>query len=541
MKKMNLLFFLLMLSALTACKKDVYEAESTLMSIEQFSPVVENGMVKLSAKVSLPREIDRETAHVGFLVKELTSGMNQYIDEIILEGAYWSPYDAYRNWKYGDGGSDHFADGENTYFWFENTRADGSFRASFVPQMKQYLCVAFVMNILDDTGYSDAQYQVLTSKPYFFTGEASLQLEMVSAFKHQFKLSCSSLDNNYVEGGLCWSATNSLPNLEDNPLPGYFTPNYQTNSFDFVDFGNHETVYLRGFIKIPIEGDSYSYKVAYSNVIEFHPKDQVVNIQSKEDMQKFIASMYERYTYSDGMKEYEEYVYQGYRIWDVYHGKINFGYEVEKNDWIDPLHMAEYGDTTYLELDELNATLQGRGVLPKIQRISKLGKVIGMSLSDCNVNEGVLENVTHSVIYTNYGKVEGGSHVEINDNHGVISHASYVYIYANYGEFLNSDHVLIENNYGLVEGCKEVYGERDTGYGWVDYWDKMVDYNQSEGRIINCSISEFSEGYNHLICRVNYGYMENCLPDSACCTNNHGVIQNPPTNGNAGGGIVEGE
>jgi len=92
-----------------------------------------------------------------------------------------------------------------------------------------------------------------------------------------------------------------------------------------------------------------------------------------------------------------------------------------------------------------------------------------------------------------------------------------------------------------VEGCKEVYGERDTGYGWMDYWDKMVEYNQSEGRIINCSISEFSEGYNHLICRINYGYMENCLPDSACCTNNHGVIQNPPTNGNAGGGIVEGE
>ena len=30
-----------------------------------------------------------------------------------------------------------------------------------------------------------------------------------------------------------------------------------------------------------------------------------------------------------------------------------------------------------------------------------------------------------------------------------------------------------------------------------------------------------------MICKINYGYIENCLPNASCCRYNYGVIKNP--------------
>jgi len=526
MKKMNLLLLFLLLSVCTACKKDIYEGNIPLMSIEQFSPVMENGVVKLSGKVSLPKELNRETAKVGFFVRRLTTDMRD-----IFDGEFWSggssPYDAYLDFKSGY----EYNNNETSYLWVDQVSADGTFSVPFVPQMQQYMCVAFVLNVLDDTGYYNTGCQILNSEPYFFTAEATVKLELVDPLRNEFRLTHSGGDMS-MDIGLCWSYTHTLPDMEDYGMVSYFVQETDSVTFDYIDFGNNETVYLRGFARTYIDGYHDSYKVIYSDVLEFHPKEQVVDIHSKEDLHAFLASMYEYQEDAYGTGRYE---YFGDKIWEIYHGQIKFHYEVKDSDWVDPISMQQ-GYFPIRMIQTLNATLQGSGVLPGIRTVSESGKVIGMSLPNCDVNNGVLENVDGCSLQNNNGRIEGGSYLDIFESKGVISSASYIHVTNNYGEVLDSDHISIDRNYGFVHDCKEVYG--DEGYY---YYNSMVEYNQSEGRIVNCSISEFSEGYNHLICRVNYGYMENCLPDSACCTNNHGVIQNPPTNGNAGGGIVEGE
>lgn len=531
--KKKLMLLLMGLFTLVSCEKDIYEDGNDRMEIEQYSPVLDNGVMKLSGKVSLSGEFRRETAKVGFCVTEYTEEMGNYgfaNGDIFLNGYMASPFDAYLHWV--SGGEYGYSDG---YLWADEIGTDGSFSVSFVPQQKQYMCIAFAINVLDEKGSSyDSKYQVLSTKPFFFTGEATAQLELVHSMLRNFRL--TFIGDQDLEVGLCWSATNPFPNVEDVCETGYWDySNSETGTivsaeFENLDFGDNERVYLRGYLKKYISdysSNSESYKMVYSNVIEFSTKDLEVNINSKEDLQNFIKSMY---VCRDSVNnQYED---RRYDIWNNFYGKINVNYEAQKVDWLDYIRSNEYGDSAYFEIPVVNCTIAGKGVIPYINTISESGKISDMTLLDCWKNYGILENVDSSAIGTNYGTVKGGNRNDFSYNSGTISGATYVWIGSNRGQLLNSNHIYVGENYGLVQGCKEVYGTRTYDeYEWTEILNRMVGNNCSEGRIINCSLVP-DEDNSNLICGENQGYIENCLPDSACCENNYGVIKHSTSEGN---------
>ena len=533
MMKKNILFLFIGLFVLVSCEKDIYENENASISIEQHTPMLENGEMKLSASVGLPKSFNNSTTKYGFVVTEFTSDMNNgggyitydsWVDDLVVT-EYMS--------LISNDEETHYFSGYNV-IWVDDIASDGSFHASFFSHKKQYMCLAFALNALDIKDYWDGKFQLLKSKWSFFTGEASAKLEMKNPFGHQFELTYSDEEN--IEVGICWSATNAMPNIEDECVTGDYRPNDYTNNTSslatatFLDsrfnFGNNEVVYLRGYVKMPVGGSwnssSESAQVVYSNVIELRPKNLVVEINSKEDMQAFINSMYICRDSINGL-----YEYRGYEMWDSYHGKINFNYEVQKSDWIDPQEMSGNSDTTYIRIPIINGSIIGKGVIPTVERISETGFIQGMTLSECWDNYGLLENVHNSYINHNYGSISGSNQSEIGENKGTITNATYVNVNSNYGKLTNSQNVYVDSNYGLVQNCKDVYGTKVYDEWYTHEWNKIVNTNKPEGSIINCTIENNNTGNTYLICGTNYGYMENCLPNRYCCENNHGVIKNP--------------
>ena len=480
--KKNVLLGLMGLFLLVACEKEIHENKNTNMTIEQYSPIQENGVMTLLGKVSIPEEFGRETAKVGFYVKEFSSDMNNDLKRLLDEQMVVDAYQALMNDEHND-----------EYLWVDEVNADGTFEVSCIPQLKQYVCIAFAINAMTD---GTSNYQVLTSKPFFFTGEATARLEFTNPLGHQFKLTFSSEPN--IEVGVCWSATNRLPNIEDNPVRENYNGVYneQTITSDSVtfknlDFGDNDVVYLRGYVQKSIKDgsstNSTSYKIIYSNVIEIRPKELVVEINSEEDVEEFMNLMYKKDSWG---------IHEGSKIWNQFRGKIVFNYEVGYSDW--PYSVREDNVVDQV-IPNINCTITGKGTLPYITMVSEKGVIKGMNVE------------------------------KIVKNYGIVSETMGVEITSNYGRLTDTQNVYVYNNYGLIENCMSP----------LKY--SMIIYNQSEGRIIDC------ETNSGIICEANYGYMENCLPDDRCCSSNYGVIKNPKDNhghgdnSNAGGGIVEGE
>ena len=524
MMKKNILLLLMGLFVLVSCEEEIYENISTSMTVEQYAPKQANGVVILSGKVSVPQEFSRETAKVGFWVREFTSDMNNRLEWLFEEYNVISAYRALMNGEQ----SGNYYDGQ--FLWVDAINGDGTFEKSFSPALKQYVCFAFVINAVSEDDYN---CQVLGSKSFFFSGEGAVQLKLVDPFFHNFEINFSS-EMDIRECGLCWSSTNKQPTVEDVYISTGWT------IFDSVDFGDNDVVYLRGYIMKYISNTNNlkgeSYKISYSNVIEFRPKEQVIDINSKYDLQDFINSMY----YNG---------YTGQERWNVFRGKINFNYAVQKEDWVDEQRTAEYGRTMYSEIPYLHCSIVGNkgGVIPYISNVSKSGMIKGMTVERCDENHGTLENLQNSFVSINYGEIKGASHVEVDSNQGTITESSYVEIDSNYGKLLNSKNVFVESNNGLVQGCKDAYGTKESeGGGYDTYWCNMVYTNKADGRIMNCVIEYPSYAgilrVDCYVCNTNYGYMENCLPNSSCCIYNYGVIKNEVEGGhgngnNAGGGI----
>lgn len=556
MVKKNTLILLIGLFVLVSCEKDIYENTNT-MSVEQYSPRQENGVMMLSGKVTIPQEFNRETAKVGFYVREFTKDMNNSLEWLFDE---YVAVDAYQALMNGEQFAGYY--GDDKILWVDGMNNDGTFETSFRPQLKQYVCFAFAINALQ---WENSECQVLSSKPFFFTGEATPQLKLVDSFAHRFELTFSG--ESGIEVGLCWSATNVQPNVEDACIHGDYRYGYSMNNviFDCLDFADNDVVYLRGYVQKRIANDNYSegtsYKMIYSNVVEFRPKECVVTINSKSDLQDFINSMYV-YRY-DGYADYY-YEYHGDRMWKIFHGKINFNYTVQKEDWIDEHIPAEYGPR-YLEVPEIHCLIVGHegGVIPYVSSVSKSGMIKGMTVEVCDENHGILENLQNSFIGKNYGVVRGGdqcmfrenrgmvtgvSHVVIDSNYGNVLASENVDVGSNYGDLLDSKYVYVSSNYGLVQGCKDAYSLKESEGSCYN----MVRVNNRGGRIIDCIIEhQVSVGTVCYICNTNYGYIENSGPNIYCCNYNYGVIKNlydeSDNNGhgtggdNAGGEIVEAE
>lgn len=505
----KIMLLLVGMFVLVSCEKEIYEGGTPSMTIEQYSPVMENGVMTLRGKISIPNEFNRKTVKAGFYVSKFSSYMNDYIDNLLDD---YQVVDAYKSLLYEEDNGEWYNDSK--FFWIDRINADGTYVMPFVPQLEQYVCIAFVINALD---VNNDNLQVLQSDPFFFKGEATAQLELTEPLLHRFEL--TFIADFDCEIGLCWSASNQLPNMEDNCIHrGSYANEYgeqilsSSMSFERLNFGDNEVVYLRGYVQKRIDDSSNSnilgYRTIYSNVIEFRPKDLIVEINSKED---FVKSMF---FCSDPVNEDYRNYYIGDDIFKTFRGKIHFNYEVQKEDWLDISRTEEYGDSIYWDIPKVNCTITGKGFIPNVSTISKSGIIKGMSLGRCYTNYGLLENVQTSEIDENRGSIKGGVYISIGSN---------------YGQLIDSKNVYVNYNMGLVKDCKDVYGGIETDeYGNVYRGrSRMVETNGSEGNIINCTIENNNVENNYLICETNCGYMENCLPNPFCCANNYGIIKNP--------------
>lgn len=533
MMKKNILFMLFGLFVLVSCEKDIFNDSDKLMTIEQFSPVLENGAMKLSGRVNLPAELNRETVKVGFYVTEYNKEMFDYEGGVLHEDrVYWA-------YHYLMGGSSEdgfvssngaYYEDNNEFYWVDEIASDGTFEVSFMSQMKQYICIAFAVNALDYNPHAWCYHlQLLQSKPYFFTGEETAKLELINPMFNEFRLSFSQPEDQYNEhnAGLCWSATDKEPDLEDNRFENY--ANYNDSNFvdfDWIDFGDHDVVYVRGYVKNYFQDDYQneveSYKVIYSNVIEIRPKELKYVINSKEEFQEFINSLY---VFWDPVNNY--YNYRGDEWWRSFRGRIQFNYAVEKTDWLDRPYLESYwgGDSTYLRIPELNGTIEGKGVIPEIYKVNEQGVVKGMTVLRCDENYGKLENLQGLTLSSNYGEVKGGKLTEISTNRGQIIGVDHVRVETNYGSLTASEKVYVNYNHGLVQDCTDVVGKVVSEGGWEHDYNTMVVYNQKLGKMIDCSIATQNADSTYVVCYYNYGYMENCLPESSSCVNNYGIIK----------------
>ena len=567
MMKKNILLLLLVMVALVSCEKDIFNESNKQMTIEQFSPERVDGVMKLSGRVNLPAEFNRETAKVGFYVAEYNKNTAEY-------GYYLSSdmvYEAYRYHMTGNVDDGYYYDYLDEIYWADDINSDGTFEISFETQIKQYVCIAFAVNFLESDVYGwDYSAQLLQSKPYFFTGEASAQLVQTNPVLNQFRLTFTQ-DEEIHTAGLCWSPTNPLPNLEDDRMENYV---YDSNVSDFnlIGFGDYDVVYVRGYIQKRIEDNGNywndkgeAYKVIYSNVLEIRPKEVKMVINTKEEFQSFINSLY---VCTDSINNY--YEYRGNEWWSSFKGHMQINYAVEQADWLDKSYL-EYGDSVYLHIPELNGTIEGKGVIPEIYTVSKSGAVKGMSVAYCRANSGLMENVqnvsvdenngeikganqltlstnygllqdiqhgyiednngeikegTLVTIYTNNGQIEGGNQITITNNQGTANNLNNASVNSNYGSLTNSKNIYVHNNYGLVQKCTDVLGTvTENGSTYIRNY--LVHFNQQNGKMIDCNIENQDADNTYMICYYNYGYMENCLPNSSCCDFNYGVIKNP--------------
>ena len=569
MMKKNILILLLVMVALVSCEKDIFNESNKEMTIEQFSPERVNGAMKLSGRINLPAEFNRETAKVGFYVAEYNKNMSEYGGYILSEGDVFA---AYRYHIIGNVDDGFYYEDLNEFHWVDEIKSDGTFEISFVTQIKQYICIAFAVNFLESDVYElNFNAQLLQSKPFFFTGEASAQLVQTNPAFNQFRLTFTQ-DEEISNVGLCWSPTNPLPNLEDDRMDNYDNTDSNVADFTLMDLGDYDVVYVRGYIQKRIEDNGNywndkgdAYKVIYSNVLEIRPNEVEMVINTKEEFQSFINSLY---VCTDSINN--SYYYRGDDWWRSFKGHMQINYAVEMVDWLDKSYL-EYGDSVYLHIPELNGTIEGKGVIPEIYTVSKSGAVKGMSVAYCRANSGLMENVqnvsvdenngeikganqltlstnygllqnvqnvslddnngeikegTQVAIYTNNGQIEGGNQITITNNQVTVNNLNNVTINSNYGSLTNSKNIYVVNNYGLVQKCTDVLGTV-TENGSTYNRNYLVHFNQQNGKMIDCNIENQNADNTYMICYYNYGYMENCLPNSSCCDFNYGIIKNP--------------
>lgn len=520
MKKSILFLLVGLLFILVSCEEEINEIADKQINIEQFSPVLENGEMKLSGSVLFPKEFNRKTAQIGFFLREYTADYDYPWESFIdADYIYWAYKQDFLNKEEGN-----YMD-DAKVLWVDTLNADGTFETFMIPQIKQYICIAFAINVLESADYSyDAKYQVIISNPFFFTGETTAKLELVNPLWNQFKLTYTS--DSDIEVGLCWSATNTLPNVEDNRYRNYdggADGEQSSIYFDGLDFGDNDVVYLRGYVQKRIENDNYyseiqGYKMIYSNVIEYRPKEHVVSINTKDDFQEFINSLYID-------RGYGNYDYRGDDLWKNYKGTIRFNYEVQKTDWLDINELTLWGDTVYLKIRDLKGTIEGKGTLAYVESVSSTGKISGMTLDYCDRNYGSLEYINNLSIYDNYGNITNSVGLLVDYNHGVITNSEQILVSENYNQIINSKKLYVYNNRGLVENCKDVHGQFSMEEHWHYNPYIMVHDNQPSGKIVNCTIETVDTISTAYICGTNYGYIEKCLPDSTCCITNYGIIK----------------
>lgn len=446
---------------LTACEEEI-KVPNNQITVEQFTPIQKGNKYVFSGRVNFPKGLDHEVVKVGFWISgrsEYDNGNYENAIDAFTDLPYYPDelYYYYERWLTGE--TEDFWGDSHPDYWVEEIASDGSFTLELNLEPKQYMCKAFAMNIVVGGEY-DSYYnkiQIAQSKPFYFSGNVSgVSLQLDNMLDNSFLVTVMD-ESNVQEVGICWSETETIPDVEDNPERGYI---HESESSISLPFNEEDVVYLRAYALYHIQ-DAYSsegesYRIVYSDVLEYHPKEQVFEVNSPVDMKKLI-----QYNSS------------------AFRGKIIFNYAPNLSDW------------DYSDFYTVNCSIIGKGVV-KVHEISSSGYLEGVTLSSDigTQNYGILKNINGS-LYANYGQIIDSDSIEVENNIGTIQ---------------NCKRVSINHNYGLIQNCRDnlsieqIYddGNFETGTftNYTGYWSGD-----------NMKISAENEGYNSKYCLgySNYG------------------------------------
>ena len=462
----SLSIFLLLLF-FTSCEKEIFSFSGSV-EVEQHAPEPMTGFFKLSASVKNMNHWDKDKCVAGFVVEKIEQGNADSYLELDMEHVYYVYH--YRD----DASSDA------TYLWVEDVNSDISFEIDFSPSNNMYVCKAFILNFLKEEAKDYSSFyssgselqnavQLIESEPCFFSGSDAIdvKLQLTNALTNEFVVK-TNFEEDSRDGtkGICWSATNEMPTIDDYIYEVY---SYGSDTLR-LGLGNVEedVIYLRAFNKQEI--DASSTKVVYSDVLKYDRTEHIVEINTKDDLDNLFMSSCFSY---------------GYR------GTILFNYAPIEDDWS--------GIEVYFEpIDcSLISNADTRGHI-RTNRIGEHGYIKGFSLSSSSwsdiENGGTLDDVEIDEVFVNKGRVKNSANLVMSKNEG---------------ELIDCVNIIVDQNYGLIQNCTNTVASYKNWMYHYDYWygnNVMVNENKSSGVIINCT------GDMSYVCRTNEGYMENCYP-----------------------------
>ena len=315
------------------------------------------------------------------------------------------------------------------YKWVDEIADDGTYSFNFSPiGNQQYTCKACVLEEL-----SDGRLQVINSEPFCVRGTTPIELVLTDTLSVRFEIHINGewVNTRTLGGsGICWSSE-GVPTMEDN-----YTP-YQSYSFNF---GDCETVYLRGFLAYE------NGAVDYSNVIEYHPQEWTYYVRTREDLAHLAGTEYENFrgtiVFEIDMLEEEKKLLNTY-----------FNCYVEGNG-----HSLYFGSVgPYGHVDNVRILysypweLKNHGIITNCyidgnnHLINMPEGYIGQCSGWINENQGLIEDCHEITIASNYGVVRNCVN-------------SYSFIYDKNLAPYNCEYIVMTNTkYGIIEGCSQSY------------------------------------------------------------------------------------
>lgn len=375
----------------------------------------------LTAKLSDVSLYDKESMKVGFHIYLA----DEAYGESTSRGPYWV-----EGWRKDD---------TTNYKWVDEIAEDGTFSYRFFPKNTQYICSACVLEVL---GGDERFTQMIQSEQFLLRGNLQMSIAITDTLSNRFELTINSYQSSVggiKESGFCWSAE-GVPLINDNRTA------YHSYKLDFEDY---DEVYVRGYV-LYADGT-----VAYTDVLEYRPKDIVYYINDQEDI----------YFLKGGTDEDDG------RDIGSFKGTLVFNTDMAFEDRMAFSH-------------PINCTVEGNGHLLYISSVGPYGQVknakLGYSYKWEIQNWGEILNC----------EIDGSNHV-FNEEGGVIRQSS-GWIQENMGTIEDCQNIMISTNQGLVRNCKNPYSTQ---------YDIMVLTNTQFGVIENC----IQENDEYRICGTNEG------------------------------------
>lgn len=373
----------------------------------------------LTAKMSDMSLFDKETMKVGFHIYLADDSYG----ESTSRGPYWVS-----NW---------IKDDTTDYKWVDEIAEDGTFSYRFFPKNTQYICSACVLEVL---GGDERSTQMVQSEQFLLQGNLQMSIAITDTLSNRFELTINSYQSSVggtKESGFCWSAE-GVPSINDNRKA------HRSYNLDFEDY---DKVYVRGYV-LYMDGT-----VAYTDVMEYHPKDIVYYINDQEDI----------------------YFLKGGTDVEASRDISNF-----KGTLVFNTDMSSEEKTAFRH--PINCTVEGNGHLIYISSVGPYGQVnnarLGYSYRWKIHNWGEILNCD----------IDQSNHV-FNEAEGVIRQTS-GWIQENMGTIEDCQEITISINQGLVRDCRN-----PSSYSYI------VQTNGEFGVIENCTVGDAEDK----ICVTNNG------------------------------------